>query len=121
MPIYLDEQTGPMLLMLLKRELKRLPTNFVADRLLKMVETDDARKEQIRTCEHDHQPLYGYHEHCGKCSGLKNGFEYFGNEKLTQEEYQRIGTIEGDGERTTHQSQDFGNAAPTIPTQPDQA
>jgi hypothetical protein len=30
-------------------------------------------------------------------------------------------TLKGEGERTTHQSKDFGNTAPSLPTNPDQA
>jgi hypothetical protein len=82
MAIYLDDQVGPYLKQLLKRELVRLPSNFVADRLLKMVETDDARKEKISACEHSYQPLFGFHEQCTKCTGLKNGYEIWVEEEL---------------------------------------
>lgn len=82
MAIYLDEQTGPVLKMLLKREIKRLPTNFVADRLLKMVESDDQRKLKISSCDHVFQTLYGFHEQCNKCYGLKDGYEIWVNEEL---------------------------------------
>lgn len=101
--------------MLLKRELKRLPSNFVAERLLKMVEADDLRKETIANCDHDYQKLYGFHEQCTKCTGLKNGYEIWVCEDL------KYTVDRGNGDPTTHQSQDYGNAGPSIPTNPDQA
>lgn len=107
MAIYLDDQTGPMLKNLLKKEIARLPSNFVAERLLKMVEGDDERKATIRSCSHSFNEMVGHRETCRKCFSTKDGFESWSNK--------------GNGERTTHQSKDYGNTAPTIPTQPDQA
>ena len=82
MAIYLDEQTGPMLKTLLKRELLRLPSNFVADRLLKMVISDDERKAKISSCEHDWNPMTGHKTQCNKCGGLKDGFEEYTSDEF---------------------------------------
>jgi len=85
MAIYLDEQVGPYLKQLLKRELVRLPSNFVAKRLLKMVESDDERKQTIATCEHDWNPLIGHKTQCNKCGGLLDGFEEWTSESFLRE------------------------------------
>jgi hypothetical protein len=111
MAIYLDEQTGPVLKMLLKRELKRLPSNFVADRLLKMVEADDLRKETISKCEHDYQPMYGFHAICPKCYGLKDGYEIWSATPITEKEER--------GADNPPSSKDDSAIPPSIPTHPD--
>jgi hypothetical protein len=82
MAIYLDEQVGPYLKYLLQKKLKDSPKDFVAERLLKMVIADDERKAKIASCPHRYQPMYGFHEICPDCGGLKNGFEEWVNEKL---------------------------------------
>lgn len=86
MAIYLDEQTGPELKRLLKKEIELHPKNFIAPRLLKMVESDDKRKETIKTCEHSYQPMFGFHDKCSKCGGLDNGAEIWTNEPTTIED-----------------------------------
>lgn len=80
--IFLDNQTSPMLKTLLKKEIEAHPLNFIASRLLKMVEEDEARKEKIKTCEHTYQPLYGFHERCKGCGGIKDGYETWVCEEL---------------------------------------
>lgn len=82
MAIYLDQQTGPMLKQLLKRELIRLPSNFVAERLLKMVISDDERKATIASCEHDWNPMTGHKTQCNKCGGILDGFEEWTSNEL---------------------------------------
>ena len=94
MAIYLDEQVGPMLKQLLKRELLRLPSNFVAERLLKMVVADDERKAKIASCTHEYIPLVGHREECNVCGGLKDGFEEWTNEDLLND--RRTETTDGD-------------------------
>jgi len=86
MAIYLDEQTGPELKRLLKKEIELHPKNFIAPRLLKMVEQDDKRKETIKNCEHEYSPMYGFHDKCNKCSGLSNGAEIWTNNPVTQKD-----------------------------------
>lgn len=106
MAIFLDEQTGPMLKQLLKRELKRLPSNFVADRLLKMVEADDERKQKILTCTHQWNKMTGHKTQCDFCWALQDGYEIWESDSFMRE-----------GAPTTH-SKEHNNAAPTTPTQP---
>jgi len=84
MAIYLDEQVGPYLKQLLKRELIRLPKNFVAERLLKMVESDDERKATIASCEHDWNPCVGHRTICNTCYALKDGFEEWTSDSFDQ-------------------------------------
>ena len=82
MAIYLDEQVGPYLKYLLTKKIKDSPKDFVAARLLKMVIADDERKAKIASCTHSYQPMYGFHEICNECYGLKNGYEIWVNKEL---------------------------------------
>lgn len=80
MAIFLDNQTSSEIKRLLKKEILLNSHNFIAPRLLKMVESDDQRKLEISLCEHNYQPMYGFHEKCNLCTGLKDGFEEWVNE-----------------------------------------
>ena len=86
MAIYLDEQTGTELKRLLKKEIELHPKNFIAPRLLKMVESDDQRKENIKNCEHSYQPMFGFHDKCNKCTSLSNGAEIWTKDPITIED-----------------------------------
>jgi hypothetical protein len=109
MAIYLDEQTGPMLKALLKREIKRLPSNFVAERLLKMVESDEERKATIDSCEHDWNPMTGHKTQCNKCGGLLDGFEEWTSDSFLRER----------GADNPPSSQDDSAIPHSTPTHPD--
>lgn len=117
MAIYLDDQTTSEIKRILKKEIERSPHNFIAPRLLKMVENDDQRKENIKTCTHKNQRLFGFKEECNKCHGKVNGYEVWVCEELKE----TLGVEKGNGEQTTHQSKDFGNTAPSTLTHPDQS
>lgn len=84
--IFLDEQTGPELKRLLKKEIELHPKNFIAPRILKSIEADDKRKQIISTCEHEYSPMYGFHDKCNKCSGLNNGAEIWSNKPITKKD-----------------------------------
>jgi len=84
MAIYLDEQVGPHLKYLLQKQLKNSPKDFVADRLLKMVEADDERKKKIALCDHQWNEMTGHHVQCDKCQCLLNGEEWISDSFLRE-------------------------------------
>lgn len=91
MAIYLDNQTGPVLKRLLEKRLVESPKDFVTQRLLDMVISDDKRKEDIGNCEHEKGKRFSQETLCIKCGSYYE--PGMGIESTTKRE----------GEQTTHQ------------------
>lgn len=67
MPIYLDNQTRPVLKRLLEKRMKESPKDFVSERILRAVEADERRLESITNCEHEVGEFTGHKTCCVKC------------------------------------------------------
>lgn len=81
--IFLDEQTGPELKRLLKKEIELHPKNFIVPRILKSIEADDARKQKIADCpKHDWNPMTGIKTVCNLCGGKQDGFEIWTSNEI---------------------------------------
>lgn len=70
MALYLDNQTRPVLKRLLQKRLLDYPKDFVSERLLKAVEADENRLQEISICEHESAKYTGKKTCCAKCGSF---------------------------------------------------
>jgi hypothetical protein len=70
MPIYLDEQTRPVLESIIKKWIELHPKDFVAERIQKSLASDQARLDSISQCQHTTARYVGTKTCCAKCGSF---------------------------------------------------
>lgn len=79
MAIYLDQQTRPVLKRIIKKWQEAHPKDFVADRIMGSIITDEKRLEEIAFCQHTIARYVGKKTCCSKCGAYYNpgmGFDW---------------------------------------------
>lgn len=93
MPIYLDEQTRPVLNRIIDKWLIEHPKDFVADRIKGALDSDARRLEMIGTCQHTSARYVGEKTCCRECGafylpGMGEGWTF--EHELTEAEIKAL-------------------------------
>jgi hypothetical protein len=70
MAIYLDHQTRPYLERLIKKQIEKSDKDFIAQRVMGMLEADWKRLERMGECEHEEGTYTGKKTCCKKCEAV---------------------------------------------------
>jgi len=73
MAIYLDQQTRPYLERLIKNQIIKSDKDFIAKRIMSMLETDQKRLDGIRDCKHEFAKYIGEKTCCVHCGTYDDG------------------------------------------------
>lgn len=73
MAIYLDQQTRPYLERLIRNQIIKSDKDFIAKRIMKSLESDVKRLNEIANCKHEYGTYTGHKTCCVYCGDLKEG------------------------------------------------
>jgi hypothetical protein len=71
MAIYLDQQTRPYLERLIRNQIIKSDKDFIAKRIMSMLESEEKTIKEMSECEHEFVEYVGSRISCCKCNSFQ--------------------------------------------------